>query len=165
MPWSESLRSPPSTEWYVTPRPPRTPDRGGRCVCSLSLPAWPRAHAGCHFHRPERPCRLDGPPRQHWGTARACARSRTDALLPLDRASPLTACDCAQHPEVEATLSRAFELCAAAGVPAGSMSGDVATCRRMMEKGASFVGVGTDLMLLSSAVRSVCSRIAERPES
>ena len=63
------------------------------------------------------------------------------------------------HPDVQAKLREAMRACEAAGVAAGCIAGDERTCAALLEGGASFVAVGTDLMVLANAVRGVTSRL------
>lgn len=71
---------------------------------------------------------------------------------PSDLAASMGRLGQPSHPEVAAAVRRAFELCEASGVAYGSISGDAATCRGFVDAGASFVAVGTDLMLLRAAL-------------
>jgi len=71
---------------------------------------------------------------------------------PSDLAASMGLLGQPSHPQVSAALARAFELCEASGVAAGCISGDEGACRRFVDAGASFVAVGTDLMLLRAAL-------------
>ena len=64
------------------------------------------------------------------------------------------------HPEVGAAVAKAFEMCSAAGVAAGSISGDGGVCRGMVDAGASFVAVGTDLSILGAGLRRALHEVA-----
>jgi len=64
------------------------------------------------------------------------------------------------HPKVQQAVREAIAACKAAGLPAGCISGDEKACRALLdEHGASFVAVGTDLMLLASRVRSLAGTL------
>ena len=64
------------------------------------------------------------------------------------------------HPKVQQAVREAIAACKAAGLPAGCISGDETVCRALLdEHGASFVAVGTDLMLLASRVRSLAGTL------
>ena len=74
-------------------------------------------------------------------------------LGPSDLAASMGHLGNPTHPEVGAVMARAFALCAEAGVAVGSISGDARVCRGMVEQGASFVAVGTDLSILGTGLR------------
>ncbi|KOO35756.1 alpha-dehydro-beta-deoxy-D-glucarate aldolase [Chrysochromulina tobinii] len=86
-----------------------------------------------------------------------CAIVQIESAAAVERIPEIAAIDGVDgifpsHPEVAAAVRRAFELCEASGVAYGSISGDAATCRGFVDAGASFVAVGTDLMLLRAAL-------------
>ena len=63
------------------------------------------------------------------------------------------------HPQVQQAVRGAIDACRAAGVPAGCISGDEDMCRALLDQGAGFVAVGTDLMLLASRVRALAAKL------
>ena len=64
--------------------------------------------------------------------------------------------------QVQQAVRDAIAACRAAGVPAGCIAGDENVCRGLLdEDGASFVAVGTDLMLLAARVRSLTAALAK----
>ena len=84
-----------------------------------------------------------------------------DALFlgPADLAASMGHLGEPSHPEVVRAMARAFALCAEAGIAAGAISGDAQACRGMIEQGASFVAVGTDLGILSNGLRQTLERV------
>lgn len=85
-----------------------------------------------------------------------------DAIFvgPSDLAASMGHLGRPSHPEVGAAVARAFEMCSAAGVAAGSISGDSGVCRSMIDSGASFVAVGTDLGILGAGLRKALHEVA-----
>lgn len=58
------------------------------------------------------------------------------------------------HPEVQALVRRAHELCAASNVACGSIAGSADGVRQLREYGANFLALGTDMMLLQNALQA-----------
>jgi len=85
-----------------------------------------------------------------------------DAIFvgPSDLAASMGHLGRPSHPEVGAAVAKAFEMCSAAGVAAGSISGDGGVCRGMVDAGASFVAVGTDLSILGAGLRRALHEVA-----
>ena len=58
-----------------------------------------------------------------------------------------------EHPDVDASISKAITRLVELDVPAGVMALNPETAKRYLELGATFVAVAVDLVLLASAVR------------
>ncbi|WP_019531340.1 aldolase/citrate lyase family protein [Dasania marina] len=65
------------------------------------------------------------------------------------------------HPDVVKAIEEGFKTILAAGKAAGVLAVDEALAKAYVKKGASFVGVGVDAALLSSATRQLANRFIE----
>ena len=81
-------------------------------------------------------------------------------LGPSDLAASMGHLGNPAHPDVGAAMARAFALCSDAGIASGSISADEGMCRSMVEQGATFVAVGTDLSVLGTGLRRVLEGVA-----
>ncbi len=62
------------------------------------------------------------------------------------------------HPDVVAAIESGFESILAAGKAAGVLAVDAELAKHYADKGASFIGVGVDAALLSSATRQLANQ-------
>jgi 2-keto-3-deoxy-L-rhamnonate aldolase RhmA len=66
------------------------------------------------------------------------------------------------HPRVQETIDQILSAARQAKVPAGLMASDPEDAKRRIKQGFQFVGVGSDVGLLSSLCRDICRQI-KRP--
>lgn len=64
----------------------------------------------------------------------------------------------ASHPEAQAAIMKALELCKAAGKPAGILAPNEDDAKRYFDAGFTFVAVGVDQGLLTKATRDIVKR-------
>ncbi|MGB0468187.1 MAG: 4-hydroxy-2-oxoheptanedioate aldolase [Pontibacterium sp.] len=69
------------------------------------------------------------------------------------------------HPEVVAAIDKGLQVINEAGKAAGLLCLNPAQARRYVEKGAKFVGVGVDTLLLSNAAKQLADSFKAGPES
>ena len=84
------------------------------------------------------------------------ARTGIDGVFvgPSDLAAAIGRIGEPAHPEVQALVRRAHELCAASNVACGSIAGSADGVRQLREYGANFLALGTDMMLLQNALQA-----------
>jgi 4-hydroxy-2-oxoheptanedioate aldolase len=88
-----------------------------------------------------------------------------DAIFigPSDLAASLGHLGNPGHPDVQAVIADAIRRVRAAGLGCGSLTADPATAQRYVSLGCNFVGVGSDTVLLESALRKARTSLLEAP--
>jgi 4-hydroxy-2-oxoheptanedioate aldolase len=66
------------------------------------------------------------------------------------------------HPDVIAAVGGAIERIRAGGKGAGVLTSTAETARNYIDRGATFVGIGTDTMLLATAARQLAASFTDR---
>ncbi|OIN93629.1 MAG: 2-dehydro-3-deoxyglucarate aldolase [Comamonadaceae bacterium CG1_02_60_18] len=74
---------------------------------------------------------------------------------PSDLAAGLGHLGNANHPDVQAAITKVFAAAKAAGKPSGILASAEADARKYLAMGATFIGVGSDLGLLRSASQAL----------
>ena len=92
-----------------------------------------------------------------------CQIDGVDALFvgPLDLSAALGVLQEFDHPEFQKALDHIFAAGIRHGIPVGTIAGDDARAREFVDRGASFVALGSDGMALRTALTDKVSRFLD----
>lgn len=83
-------------------------------------------------------------------------------LGPADLAASMGHIGNSQHPEVQAALDEAFATLRDLNIPSGTLTTDEAEAQRRLDQGVAFVGIATDVSIVSRAAIALTQRLSPK---